>query len=223
MDLDSVTRMYQRFNLNMRRIGGMVALAFKDERERNPTALLEVTGTSADLLRFVAVFLHASVEDSVRSIVPKGGNFCFYKGTDIDKALKRAGLDSAPLKELYPPLNQLAKRRNRIVHEADMASKTDVSIEEWGAVDLWWLMQWMIAAIAFNYRLITVRAGPHPDLLQRYENAKTAMLKNQEYAEVLMKFPREDFDLQKAALVKLQDLLDATMAAMKPAAPEFLD
>jgi hypothetical protein len=216
MDLDPVTRMYQRFNLNMRRIDGLVALAFKDERERNPTALLEVTGASADLLRFVAVFLHASIEDSVRSIVPKGGKFCFYKGADIDKALTRAGLDSTPLKELYPPLNQLAKRRNRIVHEADMASQTDVSIEEWGAVDLWWLMQWMIAAIAFNYRLLTVCAGPHPDLLQRYESAKAAMLKNQEYAEVLRKFPGEDLDLQKAAILKLLELLESTMETMEP-------
>ena len=212
--------MYQRFNLNMRRTGGLVALAFKEEKERNPTALLEITGASADLLRFVVVFLHASVEDSVRSIVPKGGNFCFYKGTDIDKALKRASLDSAPLKELYPPLNQLAKRRNRIVHEADMVSKTDVSIEELGAVDLWWLVQWMIAAIAFNYRLLTVCAGPHPDLLQCYENAKAAMRKNQEYAEVLMNFPKEDFSLQQAALVKLLKLLETTMATMKPTIAE---
>jgi hypothetical protein len=170
--------MHQRFNLNIRRVGGVIGLAFKDEKERNPKALLEVTDVSADIMRMVVVFLHASVEDSVRSVVPKGGKFCFYKGTDIDKALGRANLDPAPLKELYPPLDELGKRRNRIVHEADIASRSDTTISEFGPTDLWWLVQWLLATIAFNYMLLMVCGGPHKLLEFRYANARAAILKN---------------------------------------------
>lgn len=217
MDADEVKRMQDRFSLNMRRITGLILLAFKDERERNPKAFLTATKASADLFRLIVVFLHAAVEDQVRSIVPKGKGFLFYAGSDIDKAIKRAGLDPAPLTELYKPLSQLAKRRGRIVHEADFESRLDTAVSDWGVTDFWLLTHWLIATIAFNYRLLELCVGAHDVFRQKYANALSAMEKHREFGMALTGVPANGTpEEQRQALANLARLLDEVLLAMKP-------
>jgi hypothetical protein len=118
---DKIIRSHTRFNLNMARIAGLMKLAMSGEGQFKPIGFMKYEGVSADIFRLIIVFLHAAVEDLVRSQLPGNKQFSFQSGSDIDKALKKAGFDSSSLKPLYPPLTTMAKRRNRIVHEADLA------------------------------------------------------------------------------------------------------
>jgi hypothetical protein len=118
--IEKVARSHARFNVNMARIAGLMKLVMSDEGQFKPTGFMKYEGVSADILRLIVVFLHAAVEDLVRSQLPDNKSFSFQSGRDIDKAIHRAGFDSSSLKPLYPPLTAMAKRRNRIVHEADL-------------------------------------------------------------------------------------------------------
>src|SRR6266566_2389651 len=107
-----------RFMLNMRRITGLMSLSNKAPK---PTKIFHIEGAEADILRLIVVFLHATFEVVLRNHLPKKNKkLNFYSGTDIDKALKLCGIDHMPFKPLYPPLIQMAKRRKRIVHDADL-------------------------------------------------------------------------------------------------------
>jgi len=92
---EKIVRSHRRFNVNMARIGGLMKLVTSDEGQFKSTAFMHYEGVSADILRLIVVFLHAAVEDLIRSQLPK---FSFQSGPDIDKALKHAGLDSSSLK-----------------------------------------------------------------------------------------------------------------------------
>jgi hypothetical protein len=109
-----------RFELNMGRIDGMVQLIHSNEALK-PKGIFGSEGVRADILRAIVVFLHATFEVVLNSHLPaprKG--VCFYSGADIDKALKQSSIDAKPFKPLYPTLTQMAKRRTRIVHDADL-------------------------------------------------------------------------------------------------------
>jgi hypothetical protein len=97
---DKVFHSHTRFNVNMARIAGLMSLALSGDRQ----SFMQYGDVSADIFRFIVVFLHATAEDLVRSQLPGNTTFSFGSGRDIDKAFKRAGFDSSPLKPLYPPL-----------------------------------------------------------------------------------------------------------------------
>ena len=113
-----------RYELTMGRIAGLVQLVFSDIPQLKPTGFLEYTGASADLLRSTTVFLHAAFEDLVRSLSDRRTSWSFHSRTDLEKRLKHAGIEPTAFKSLYPPLTQLAKRRHRIVHHADLTPST---------------------------------------------------------------------------------------------------
>ena len=127
--IDKVFHSHIRFNVNMARIAGLMSLALSGDRQ--PNSFMQYEGVKADIFRFIVVFLHATVEDLVRTQLPHNRSFSFQSGTDIDKALKHAGFDSSSLRPFYRPLTAMARRRNRIVHEADLASLTSTVVEPW--------------------------------------------------------------------------------------------
>jgi len=121
-----------RFLLNMGRINGLVRLLYSNEALK-PAGLFQSEGVRADILRSIVVFLHATFEVVLRSRIPKPNkSLSFYSRTDLDKALTLSGIDAKPFAPLYAPLTQMAKRRKRIVHEADFSGRTDVVSEAWG-------------------------------------------------------------------------------------------
>ena len=129
--IEKVIRSHTRFNVNMARIGGLMKLAMSGEGEFKPTGFMQYEGVAADIFRLIVVFLHATVEDLVRSQLPGNKNFSYQSGPDIDKALKRAGFDPSSLKPLYRPLTAMAKRRNRIVHEARASWSPQTACSAW--------------------------------------------------------------------------------------------
>ena len=179
-----------RFHLNMSRINSLVKLLCSDFDQVKPTGLFKSSGTRADILRAIVVFLHATFEDVLRSQLPKPNkNLSFYSHTDIDKALKLSGIDAKPFKPLYPPLTQMAKRRKRIVHQADLAAHTTTVSEVWGIVDDWQLIMWLMAVPAFYYQLRMSTGVANVVERTMYERYRAAMLTHVDFGHQLLAFP----------------------------------
>jgi hypothetical protein len=214
--IEKIVRSHTRFNVNMARIGGLMKLAMSGEGQFKPTGFMQYEGVSADIFRLIVVFLHAAVEDLVRSRLPGNKNFSFQSGPDIDKALKRARFDSSSLKPLYRPLTAMAKRRNRIVHEADLASHSSTVVEPWSVADVWQILQWNLAVLAFYYQMLIVLTEPHEVFVDKYNNVRKAMDENIKFAHHLMNFPKGSLELQKKALEHMSKSLESMMSLLRP-------
>jgi len=198
-----------RFLLNMGRINGLVRLLNSTEALM-PTGLLQSEGARADILRSIVVFLHATFEDFVRSHIrsPKKQSWCFCSGTDLDKALKLSGIDAKPFKSLHPTLTQMAKRRNQIVHHADLSKPTDTASQMWGITDEWVLMMWLMAVPAFYYRLrMSVNDGDGVEG-EKYEGLRKAMLSHIDFGNQLVAFAKVPPELQRKGLERILDTLN---------------
>jgi hypothetical protein len=136
----------------------------------------------------IVVFLHATVEDLVRSELPERTKFTFSSGADIDKALRKAGFNPEPLKEIYPPLNMMARRRIAIVHHADLPPDAE-NVKAWDAADVWCLIQWNLAVIAFLYQLLSVVIEPADLFRRRYAAAKQAMHEHVAFGNMIRDLP----------------------------------
>jgi hypothetical protein len=214
--IEKVVRSHRRFNVNMARIGGLMKLAMSGEGQFKPTGFMQYEGVSADIFRLIVVFLHAAVEDLVRSQLPRNKNFSFQSGSDIDKVLKHAGYDSSSLKPLYRPLTAMAKRRNRIVHEADLASHSSTVVEPWSVADVWQMLHWNLAVLAFYYQMLIVLTEPRQVFVDKYNNARKAMDENIKLARQMMNVPTGSLELQKKALNDMSKSLESMMSLLRP-------
>ena len=174
-----------RYELTMGRIAGLVQLVFSDIPQLKPTGFLEYTGASADLLRSTTVFLHAAFEDLVRSLSDRRTSWSFHSRTDLEKRLKHAGIEPTAFESLYPPLTQLAKRRHRIVHHADLTPST-IQIAPWTITDYWQLSMWNLAVICFYYRLLMHFEPANHSIQHSHDRIMTAMSANVEFAHRML-------------------------------------
>jgi hypothetical protein len=78
---------------------------------------------------------------------------------DVDKVLRQCGLEARPFRRLYPPLNQMMKRRHRIVHQADLSGPSARASHSWTVADTFELMMWLVAVPAF-YSLLRGSLDP---------------------------------------------------------------
>jgi hypothetical protein len=155
----------------MGRINGLMKLIFSNIDSLRPSEPFRSEGARADILRTIVVFLHATFEDLLRTRARQPNKkMSFYSGADIDKVLRQSGLDPRPFKPLYPPLSQMAKRRKRIVHDADLSKPTDTVPEAWTIADDFQLIMWMLAVPAF-YSQLRLSVDP-TDELQRWYLAR---------------------------------------------------
>jgi hypothetical protein len=209
---------HRRFILNMDRIAGLMKLVTSNEGEFKPTSFMTYEGVSADIFRLIVVFLHASVEDLVRSQLTGKRQFSFQSGSDIDKALKSAGFDPSPLKPLYRPLTAMAKRRNRIVHDADLASKSSTIVEPWSVADLWQILHWNFAVLAFYYQMLIVLTEPTRArvFLEKYNNARKAMDESIKFAHRLMSFPKSSLEFKQKTLENMGESLRSMLLLLRP-------
>jgi hypothetical protein len=217
--IEKVVRSHTRFNVNMARIAGLMKLALSGDGELKPTGFMTYEGVNADIFRLIVVFLHAAVEDLVRSQLSANRQFSFQSGADIDKALRHAGFDSNSLKPLYRPLTAMAKRRTRIVHEADLASNSSTIVEPWSVADLWQLTQWNLAVVAFYYQMLILLTEPRQVFVERYDNARKAMDANIRFTNQLMNFPKGSLKLQQKALGDMKESLGAMLSLLQPPKP----
>lgn len=203
-----------RFLLNMSRVNSLVRLLFSSDSVK-PAGIFRSEGVRADLYRSIVVFLHATFEVVLRSHMRElEPNLTFSGRPDLDKALRRSGIDAAPFKRIYPPLTQMAKRRHRIVHYADLPRSTDTSAATWGIVDEWQLIMWLMAVPAFYYQLhISVGSA---SALERVHHARIekVMQSHVAFAKQLLAFPEVSPELRAEALERIAADLHAMSAAL---------
>lgn len=164
-----------RFYLNMRRVNGLVTLAVGTGSVTLAATEAESARIRADLFRSTVVFLHATFEDSLRTVTRqrlRGLKSSYGSSTDVDKALRKMGLDTTPFKPLYDDLDRMMKRRHRIVHEADLPSTQDTALSPWTLGDYSQLLLWNLAVLAF-YSLLRVSVDPADELQSWYFERRT--------------------------------------------------
>lgn len=214
-----------RFHLNMGRINGLVTLIFTDPLR--PKGLFQSDGVRADILRAIVVFLHATFEDILRSHLPKQNRkLTISSGAMLAKALTLSGIDAKPSKRLFPPLIQMAKRRHRIMHNADLKNRTDTGSEIWGVVDEWQLIMWLLAVMAFYYQLRTaVNGGSVAESMVEStmnERLRKAMLSWVDFGSHLLALPELPPELHREALEKAVVILRTIAVTLKLDVNDFI-
>jgi hypothetical protein len=167
-----------------------------------PTKVFGISsGARADILRAMVVFLHATFEVALRSLIPKlRGRWNFYSSNDLDRALRFCGIDATPFRCVYPTLTQLAKRRQRIVHNADFLRGQP---HEWSIADDWSLIMWLIAVPAFYYQLrISLRAATEVERAMP-GNLRTAMARHVAFGKQMLALPAVPRKLRLEALQEI--------------------
>jgi hypothetical protein len=199
-----------RFLLNMSRIHGLLRVIQLDYEELKPSALFQSEGIRADILRSAVVFLHATFEDVVRSRIPRrkqDQKWNFYSGRDLDKALRLAEIEAEPFKTLYPTLTQLAKRRKRIVHNADLPTPAATISEPWQLADDWQLVMWLMAVSAFYYQLcVSVDAATIVEK-RAHQNHMQAMHEWHNVAKAFIGFSKVPSDQRLDAIKQIADMV----------------
>jgi hypothetical protein len=203
-------RAHRRFRMNMERIARLMKLAASGEGQFKPVGFWTYDGVTADVYRMIVVFLHSATEDFVRSFLPKKSKFQFSSANDIFGALKRAGYDPAHLEEIKKPLDELAKRRIRIVHYGDMKENA-VEIEQWSITDIWLIMQWNISVIVFVHLFLPIVSTTDFDSRRKYRAARNALDRNAEFGHSLIDFPK---DLKDAVGAKDNSKVQSILSAL---------
>jgi hypothetical protein len=211
-----------RFLLNMQRVSALMNLVCSESIETlKPTGFAQYEEAGADILRFAVVFLHSTFETLARSLAHQPDKkWSVYSGTDIDKALGQAGIDPKPFKPLYRPLTQLAKRRKRIVHDADFAKSSDTVVEKWDIADYWQLAMWNLAVLVFYYRLLVVTDAANDTEIKKHEQVCRAMTAHVDFGNQLVAFAKTPPESRIAALQRLADTLNTILALLKGGKPE---
>ena len=205
----------------MSRINGLVRLVSSNEALK-PTGIFKSEGTRADILRSIVVFLHATFEDILRShIRGSDKHLSFYSGTDIDKALKLSGIDAKPFKSLYPPLVQMAKRRKRIVHEADLSKQTDTVSASWEINDDWELIMWLLAVPAFYYQMRVATKAATVVESAMVERFRKAMRGHVDWGKQLVALPGVSQQQQREAVEKMLITLKENVAMLRLNVSDF--
>jgi hypothetical protein len=118
----------------------------------------------------------------------------FGSCADVDKILRKMGVDTTRFKSFYADLDRMMKRRHRIVHEADLLGPKDGAISLWTITDYFHLVLWNLAVLAF-YSLLRVSVDSADQLQSWYfaQRTKTIELARQKGDEVfaLLEQPAE--------------------------------
>lgn len=212
-----------RFQTNMRRIGAITTFLYSGVEGVKPTAMFRSEGVRADILRAVVVFLHATVEDFVRShLSRKNKKFHFYSADDIRRVLSKLRVEPTLFADLFPPLTQMAKRRNQIVHRADLKEAQNEAVDAWFLSDDWQLIQWHLAVAVFYHRLRKA-TGPIGMVENRAaENAERALLKNVELGQEFIAFSKLPPEKRQEGKLKLVDILESIRETLKLEVEMFL-
>jgi hypothetical protein len=205
-----------RFLANMGRLAAITRFINSGVPGLEQTGFVRSKGVRADLLRAVVVFLHASIEDFVRSHLRKPNKtISFTSNSDIMLALKRIKVLPDLFTDLFPPLTQLTKRRHQIVRRADMHDTQNAGANPWDITDEWQLIHWHLAVVAFYYRVRkgTGLTGTVEDRAHR--NIETALVKNIEFAHELIAFPKLPPEKLQEAVGKLEESINNILEILK--------
>lgn len=203
----------------MKRIADVTKLLTTSDYLKPAGLFAPSDGARGEILRFIVVFLHSSLEVLLRSRLPKANKkYSFYSANDLENALRLCGIETTPFRALFPPLTEMAKRRNRIVHHADLI---EGDIQKWGIADDWKLIMWNLAVIAFYYQFWVALDGANALAIARCRAVRGAMESHVRFGNQLLAFPKRPIDCSTADLVEMADTLSNITAILQPDADEF--
>jgi hypothetical protein len=221
-----------RFRVNMRRIDGIIrlfAVGKEGEPRRNLTD--DMAEVEADIARFTVVFLHATLEDFIRSNLPKSkrNGYNFHGKSDLAKAYRWLGIQPIKTEFLFAPLTRLAKSRNDIVHHADFRDDVSATVEGWGFWDRWLLAQFNLLVLAFYFGFL-VDTGTANFIEERFsKNVIKALGHNRKFFEVFKNIdrtplatPMEELVRSKAVIDEAADALNAAAGSLKFDLQEYI-
>jgi hypothetical protein len=137
------------------------------------------------------------IQESVENYLDRAS---FGSCADVDEVLTQIGLDTTPFKHLYVDLDQMMKRRHRIVHEADLPSPKDSVPTPWAIADDFDLILWLLIVLTFISQL---RLAVDPtDELQRFYLARRtkAIERTRQVREELIDLRNQPTDLLRVNL-----------------------
>jgi hypothetical protein len=213
----------RRFIMNMKRVRDITHLIHSGIPGLNQTAIFQSEGVRADLLRSLVVFLHAAIEDVIRSHLPKRGKFSFSSSSDIKKALASIGIETAQFDDVLPALNQLARRRIQIVHFADLKDAQSDFLSPWGLADDWSLVQWNLAVLVL-FRRLRKSTGHTGHVENRaLENVEAAIKLNADFGRKLLEVSGMPPEQHLDGIRELVGLADRLTETLKLDVQMFLD
>ncbi len=117
--------------------------------------------------------LHAHREKTVDQLIQESverylDKESFNSSTDVAVILRQMGIDPSHFDGLYPYLDQMMRKRHRIVHEADLASPKDSASPPWSMLgDSLNLLFWLFTVMTF-YAQICVLIDPTDEVTRLY-------------------------------------------------------
>jgi hypothetical protein len=140
----------------------------------------------SELRRSAVSFLHSMFENLLRENLMNGSRKWTFSGaSDLNKALKNAGIDPESFTGLYRPLSELAKRRHRLSHHADIVEGTLEVV--WDIADEWQMVMWMLAVQSFYYRLcVEMKVGDVEELRENVLRMDEAMNQHVGYGKLMV-------------------------------------
>jgi len=108
----------------------------------------------------------------------------------------------------------MAKRRHRIVHEADLASKSDTALQGWGIADEWQLIMWVTAVPTFYWLLRSQLEPDNEAFRATYRKFRQGMDSVITFGQKLIIFGRAPRHL-RSLLQRTQELKDAADSAIQ--------
>jgi len=113
----------------------------------------------------------------------------------------------------------MAKRRTRIVHDADLL---DGTVHLWTVADDWQLVMWLLAVPAFYNRLLISLEVASRVERAKYTRLQAAMASYVEYGKQLLALPKLSPDAQVQAFLGLAPTLEGIVARLQLDVYEFL-
>jgi hypothetical protein len=105
----------------------------------------------------------------------------------------------------------MAKRRKRIVHDADLLRG---ELDEWSIADDWQLIMWLLAVLAFYYQLRISRRDANTVERAMHEKLCTAMASHMAFGKQLLAFPAVPRELRLQALQETAVTLESIISTL---------
>jgi hypothetical protein len=161
------------------------------------------------------------IHESVESYLDRES---FGSCGDVDEVLTQMGLDTAPFKPFYADLDQMMKRRHRIVHEADLPSPKDSLSAPWTIADTYNLCLWLTVVPIF-YGLLRISVDPANEVQRWFlERRRKAIELTRSSREEFIAVRKEPPELMLLGLQKAAAMLDEVKALLDqlPSVEEML-
>jgi len=219
------TQLQKRFLANMQRANALVELG----SGRSPGADAVAPEVRDDVLRAAVVFMHATLEDLVRTVgrglapsLMEWDRASLGSSQVLRRCLVALKLDPKPFEFLFPGLDSLFNRRHDIVHNADLPKDRDEAPKTWSTGDNVLLVFWLIHVLTFFHQLWAALYPEDSTYRSQLESYTKAVGLAKEAIQAILK-ATELLKETKAILTADASLIEAARASLREAESKLLE